>query len=69
MEVGRRWIADRTYLGVGISKDCSWDAHLAKVIGKGTAHVGNMDEIQTDTEINICILINMIVPKLEYAEV
>ena len=23
------------YLGVEISKDCSWDAHMAKVKGKG----------------------------------
>ena len=26
-----------TYLGVEISKDCSWDAHIAKVIGKGNS--------------------------------
>lgn len=24
-----------TYLGVEISKECSWDAHIAKLIGKG----------------------------------
>lgn len=60
-----------TYLGVEISKDCSWDTHIAKVIGKGKAHVGKMDAILTDshldTRIKRCILMNVIVPKLEYA--
>ena len=67
-------VADQyTYLGVEISKECSWDAHIAKVIRKDKAHVGNMDAILTDshldTRIKICIMINVIVPKLEYAEV
>ena len=67
-------IADQyTYLGVEISKEWSWDAHIAKVIGKGKAHVGKMDAILTDshldTRIKRCILIHVIVPKLEYAEV
>ena len=64
-------IADQhTYLGVEISKECSWDAHIAKVIGKGKAHVGKMDAILTDSQLDnrskICNLINAIVPKLEY---
>ena len=61
-----------TYLGVDISKDCSWDAHVAKVIRKGNSQVGGkMDAILTDphvdTRIKICILVNVIVPKLKYA--
>ena len=60
-----------TYLGVEISKDCSWDAHINKVIGKGKAHVGKMEAVLTDshldTRIKRCILMNVIVPKLEYA--
>ena len=62
-----------TYLGVEISKDCSWDTNTAKVLirGKGKAHVGEMDAILTgsllDTRIKRCILINMIaVAKVEY---
>ena len=60
-------IADQyTYLGVEISKEWSWDAHIAKVIGKGKAHVGKMDAILTDshldTRIKRCILMNVIVP-------
>ena len=44
-------IADQyTYLGVEISKECSWDAHVAKVIGKGKAHVGKMDATLTDSQ-------------------
>ena len=37
-----------TYLGVEISKDCFWDGHIAKVIGKGESQVGKMDAIVTD---------------------
>ena len=41
--------------------------------GKGKAHVGKMDAILTDshldTRIKRCILIHVIVPKLEYAQV
>ena len=61
-----------THLGKEISKDCSWDAHIAKVIGKGKSQMGKMDAIVADphfdTRIKTCILINVIVPKLEYAE-
>ena len=56
-----------------ISKERSRDAHIAKVIGKGKAHTGKMDAILTDshldTRVERCILIDVIVPKLEYAEV
>ena len=42
-----------------------------KVIGKGKAHIGIRDAIPTDSgldsRIRICILMNVIVPKLEYA--
>ena len=44
---------------------------MAKVIGMGTAHIGKMDAILTDshlgTRIKRCILMIVIVPKLEYA--
>ena len=33
------------YLGVEISKDCSWDAHIAKVLGKDKSQVGKKDAI------------------------
>ena len=60
-----------TYLGVEISKDCSYDAHMAKVIEKGKSQVGKMDAILTDShldsKIKRCNLINVIVQKLEYA--
>ena len=32
-----------TYLCVEISKDCSWDAHIAKVIGKGKSQASRQD--------------------------
>ena len=41
-----------TYLGVGISKDCSWGAHIAQVIGKGKSQVGKMDAILTDSHLD-----------------
>ena len=60
-----------TYLGVEISQYCSWDTHIAKVIGNGKARKGKMDTILTDshldTRIKRCILMNVIVPKLEHA--
>ena len=60
-----------TYLGVEISKNCSWDAPRAKLVGKGKPQAGKMDAILTDphhdTRNRICILMYVIVPKLEYA--
>ena len=60
-----------TYLGVEISKNCSWDAHINKLIQKGKTEVGRMDMIlrdsRLDTRIKRCILLNVIVPKLEYS--
>ena len=41
-----------TYLGVEVSKDYSWDTHIAKVLGKGKAQVGKMDAIQTDSHLD-----------------
>ena len=60
-----------TYLGAEISKDCSWDAHIAKATGKGKSQVGKMDatltDLHLDTRSNRCILVNVIVTKLECA--
>ena len=61
-------------LDVENSTERSWDAHTAKVTGKGKAHVGKVDAILSDSHldtinrIKTCILIN-VVPKLECAEV
>ena len=41
-----------TYLAVEILKDCSWDAHIAKVIGQGKSQVGKMDAILTDLHLD-----------------
>ena len=60
-----------TYLGVEISKYCSWDTHIANVPGKGKTHAGKMNAILTDsrldTKVKRCILMNVIVPNLEYS--
>ena len=51
--------------------NCSRDAHINEVIQKGKAEVGRKDVIlrdaHLDTRIKRCILLNVIVPKLEYA--
>ena len=48
----------------------AWDAHIANAKGKGKAHIIKMDAILTDshldTRIKRCILMNVIVPKLQY---
>ena len=41
-----------TYLDVEISEDGSWDAHIAKVTGKGNSQVGKMDAILTDPHLD-----------------
>ena len=60
-----------TYLGVDISNYCSWDARIAKVIGKGKAHVGKMGAILADSlldpltlRLKMFALMIVIVPKL-----
>ena len=74
----RKWGEDElpivdqfTYLGVELSKDCSWDAHVAKVTGKGKSQVRKMNAILSDahldTRTRTCIWMNMLVPKLKYA--
>ena len=40
------------YLGVDISNDCFWEAHIAKVIGKGKSQVGKTDAILTDPHLD-----------------
>ena len=37
---------------VEISTDWSWDAHTAKIIGKGRSHVGKMDATLTDSHLD-----------------
>ena len=74
MGMGRRGIADSRPVYI------PWRRDLKKVflgcihntiIGKGKAQIGRMDVIlrdsHLDTRIKICILMNLIVPKLEYA--
>ena len=53
------------YLGVEILEECSWDAPIAKVVGKGEAHVDKMDAIlpdsHLDTRIEVGILMNVVI--------
>ena len=72
-----------THLGVEISKCCSWDAHIANVLGKGKAHIAKVmgkgkahlakvvgSPVYTDSHLDTRskrCLMNAIVPKLEYA--
>ena len=70
MQLGTRRIVDRTPVYV------PWHRHIKillvgcthEVIGKGKTHVGKMDAILTDSHLDtrnkICILLNVIVPKL-----
>ena len=54
-------IADQyTCLGVEFSKQCSWDAHIAEVIGKGKAHVDKMDAILTDLHLDTIIALKYV---------
>ena len=64
-------VDEYSYLGVDIKKQYYWDTHIARVIGKGKAHVGKMDATLTnshlDTRMKRRILMDAIVPKLEFA--
>ena len=40
-----------TYLEVEVSKNCSWETHINKVIQKGKPEVGRMDVILRDSHI------------------
>ena len=48
-------------------KNCAWDAHIAKVVGKGKAHESGMDAIRTDSHLDTRtkkdFLMNAIIPK------
>ena len=72
----RKWGEDElpivdqyTYLSIEVSKDCSWDAHIAKVVGKGKSQVGKMDAVLTDPHLDARIkrriLMSVNVAKLE----
>ena len=41
-----------TYLGVEVSKACSWHTHIVKVMGKGEAPVGEMHAILADSHLD-----------------
>lgn len=63
-------IDKHTYLGVKIPWPFS-DAHMDEVIGNSMAQIGKVDAIlkdsHLDTGIEICFLMNAILPKLENA--
>lgn len=55
------------YFGVEIWKNCFWYPHIQKVIEMRKALTGKMDVIlrgtHLDNGMNLCILVNAIVPK------
>ena len=73
VESDRKWGEEKlpiahqyAYLGGEISRNFCWDAHVNQQIEKGKAQRGEMDVIigdyHLDTRIEICILMNVIVP-------
>ena len=55
MDLGRRTAGSRPIFvpcGVEISKNCSWNAHIAKIIGKGKAQIGKMNAVLTDSNLD-----------------
>ena len=69
--MGTRRSAGRRPIYVPSRRDLEQLTHIAKVMGKGESQVGKMDAMLTDphldTRIKICILMNVVIPKLEYA--
>ena len=62
-----------TYLGVVVSKECSWHTYIAKVTWNAKAQVDKMHSILNYPHLDTtfihtwCVLMNVFVPKLEYA--
>ena len=56
-----------TYFGVEVSIACSWNTHIysKKVIGKGKAHVGEMDVILADSHLDSRIEINIYISECD----
>ena len=73
MEVGRRITSDRRPIYVSWRRDIKGSllgCTRGEAIGKGKSQVGKMDAILTDPHLDMikrCILMHVIVPKVEYA--
>ena len=46
-----------TYVGVEILRECSWDAHTARKVGKGKSQLGRMDTTPSDPHFDTWITI------------